>query len=258
METVDQWLVALETRYTRAFGRHELLKAIRALSARYVEQRATLPRRSPLDSAGKRAAFAAFYAPLHFLTTREVLRALEANRRRLDAIVDFGCGTGVAGAAWALAGPESTPFVRGVDHQSWAVAEAAWNWRALGLRGHARRSDMVSAAAQLVDRSTRHFLERTGSLFGWSVNELGTHGQRKLLPIVLELARRGSAVLIIEPVARRLTPWFDKWGDALTTAGGRQDDWRFDSELPPHLADLDAAAGFEREGLTARTLGINV
>ena len=35
-----------------------------------------LPDRNPLDSAGKRAAFAGFYAPLHFLTTREVITGL--------------------------------------------------------------------------------------------------------------------------------------------------------------------------------------
>jgi hypothetical protein len=42
----------------RALSMPELTRAIRALSARYVESRAQLPDRSPLDSAGKRAAFA--------------------------------------------------------------------------------------------------------------------------------------------------------------------------------------------------------
>ena len=81
----------------------KFLKAVRALSARYVERRAGLADRSPLDSAGKRAAFAAYYAPLHFLTTREVVRASgAASADSIDRILDLGCGTGAASAAWAL------------------------------------------------------------------------------------------------------------------------------------------------------------
>ena len=88
--------------------RSEFLKAIRALSARYVERRGALPDRSPLDSAGKRAAFAGFYAPLHFLTVRAVIggagRAAARNRvdrgRRLrHGRRRRGLGAGLRGAA---------------------------------------------------------------------------------------------------------------------------------------------------------------
>ena len=59
------------------------------------------PRRS--IRAGKRAAFALFYAPLHFMAVTAVVQALGADAPPPASIVDLGCGTGVAGAAWALA-----------------------------------------------------------------------------------------------------------------------------------------------------------
>jgi len=70
------WLVALESRHMANLTRQEFTRAVRALSARYVERRNQLPDRSPLDSAGKRAAFALFYAPVHLLTTREAIAHL--------------------------------------------------------------------------------------------------------------------------------------------------------------------------------------
>ena len=75
---LEVWLAALQHRHRAALTSAEFLKALRALSVRYVERRSELRSRSPLDSAGKRAAFAAFYAPLHFVTTQEVVRALSA------------------------------------------------------------------------------------------------------------------------------------------------------------------------------------
>ncbi len=88
--------------------RSEFLKAIRALSARYVERRGVLADRSPIDSAGKRAAFAGFYAPLHFLTVRAVVAS--PGRPAAGNHIDRGCrlrhgrgrrglGAGVRGAA---------------------------------------------------------------------------------------------------------------------------------------------------------------
>src|SRR5215210_1390656 len=54
----------------------ETARALRALSSCYVERRSKLAAGGALDTAGKRAAFALFYGPLHFLVTREVVRAL--------------------------------------------------------------------------------------------------------------------------------------------------------------------------------------
>jgi methylase of polypeptide subunit release factors len=100
--TDEAWIDALQQRHRAALTNSEFLKAVRALSARYVERRSSIRERSPLDSDGKKAAFAAFYAPLHFLTSREIVRQLSLHEAPISRIVDLGCGTGVVSAAWAL------------------------------------------------------------------------------------------------------------------------------------------------------------
>jgi hypothetical protein len=236
--------------------RPEFLKAIRALSARYVERRGTLPDRSPLDSAGKRAAFAAFYAPLHFVTARQVLANIGAPPG-ITTVVDAGCGTGVAGAAWALACTEP-PTIAGVDLNAWALDEARETWRALGLRGRASRSDFVSHLEQLAAKPMRGVPPfHTGIVCGWSVNELDPRNRARAAAAVDALAARGLRILIIEPISRSLVPWWDDWASRAVSRGGRTDEWRFADVLPPFLAALSVDAGFARAELTARSLCFN-
>lgn len=259
---LDGWVEALIARHAAAFTRPELLKAIRALSARYVESRAGLPRRSPLDSAGKRAAFATFYAPLHFVTTGLVIQALDARLTQVRGILDLGCGTGPASAAWTLACAEP-PAIAGVDRDAWTLAEARWNWAMLGLSGRAERGDMVAALARrTVSRrpaSSGHVLRgiparALGVVLAWSVNELDAAPRAALLDAVLRVAAQGPRVLVIEPVARSAAPWWREWAAAIVAAGGRSDEWAFDARLPRPLAALDSGAGFDRPYLKARSL----
>ena len=251
-DLIDQWLRALMARHTSALRRPEFLRAIRALSARYVESRAALQTRSPIDSAGKRAAFAAFYAPLHFFTTHAIVQALGLHRRPLRRIVDLGCGTGVAGAAWAAALGSPDVELQGIDANAWAASEATWSWRMLGLHGRARRGDLVRAAESLArERSAG---PAAGIVLGWAVNELNPAARARLLGALLDLAGRGTTVLVIEPIARRPVPWWDDWSSAIVSTGGRADAWRLKTTLPAVLADLDEAAGFQRDELSARTL----
>jgi hypothetical protein len=114
------WLRALEARHLADLRVPEVTRALRALSSAYVERRHKVERGATLDTAGKRAAFALFYAPLHFLTTTLVVRAIGADALPLRGIVDLGCGTGAAGAAWALA--TGARAVLGIDRHSWAAA----------------------------------------------------------------------------------------------------------------------------------------
>jgi hypothetical protein len=243
---LGRWIAALQVRHRGPFTNAEFLKAVRALSARYVERRGQLPDRSPLDSAAKRAAFAAFYSPIHFLTVDRVVEALGAARRAGEALTDLGCGTGVAAAAWACR-CDVPPVLTGIDRHAWALDEAAWTWRSLGLEGRTSRGDLLRAR-----------LEPASSIVaGWSVNELDQEARRQLLPRLLEAAGRGTSVLVIEPIGRRATPWWPEWASAWTARGGRTDEWRFDEPLPPPLDLLDEAAGFRRDALTAKTLWIS-
>jgi hypothetical protein len=255
--TAESWIDAVLARHTTALTTAEFNRALRALSVRYVERRASLPARSPTDSAGKRSAFAAFYGPLHFLTTREIVRALGADARPFDTIVDLGCGTGVASAAWALE-RSGRCTIQGIDKDDWALGEAKWNWTSLGLRGRATRGDMVRAldgfVGPAVARGARGSA-RTAIVAGWSINELDNASRERLLPLLVAAASQGAAVLVIEPLARGVTPWWDDWAEAFSAAGGRADEWKFDVALPPPLARIDDTAGFSREGLGARTMG---
>jgi hypothetical protein len=61
-------------------------------------------------------------------------------------------------------------------------------------------------------------------------------------------------VLVVEPIARRVNPWWPEWADSFRSAGGREDDWRLRPELPERLALLGRAAGLDVRELTGRSL----
>jgi hypothetical protein len=233
-------MTALEARHLADLRVQEVTRALRALSSAYVERRASVA----LDSAGKRAAFALFYAPLHFIVTSVAVRGLGAESPPPRTIVDLGCGTGAAGAAWSIETGCKSPVI-GIDRHPWAVSEARWTYRQLKVPGQARQGDL--------DRPPR-LSQGTAIVAGYVLNELQRESRERVLNHFTEAARRNARVLIIEPIARKGTPW---WADArsrLEQVGGRADEWRVPIELPPLLALLDKAAGLEHRELTARTL----
>jgi len=248
---LGHWLSALDTRHRANLTRQEFTRAVRALSARYVQRRGQLPERSPLDSAGKRAAFALFYAPLHFLTAQALLTRAGV-RIDLAQLTDLGCGTGVCGAAWAGL-HDVPPGLTGIDSHPWALDEARWNWRTLGLRGHAVRGNLVTAARALL-RKTDTALGTTGIMAGWSINELSKTDRADLLTTIDQLMDRGATVAILEPLAREVTPWWDEWAARLERHGIFAGDLKADVDLPAPLADYSDAAGFRKKELGARAL----
>ena len=210
----------------------------------YVERRGEVAPSAALSGAGKRAAFALFYGPLHFAVTREVVRHLEAATPPPERIHDLGCGSGAAGAAWAL---ESRPnvFLRGVDVHPWAISETNWSWGRLRLDGRARQG-----------RVERERLPEAGGavVLAYAVNELSEAARDDLLSRLAQAADRGARILVVEPISRRAVPWWDEWTTRLGRLGGRADRWRFAADLPERWRLLDRAAGLDHRELTARSL----
>jgi len=252
LDVARRWLAALDARYRRDLTTSEFLRAVRALSARYVETRHQLDRRPAIDSRGKRAAFAAFYAPLHYFTVAAIIDALGAATPALDGLLDLGCGTGAASAAWASA-MRGTRII-GIDRDRWMPAEARGTWRHFGLRGTARTGDLVRALAEVSPTRRPPSAPRRGVLLAWTVNELDRDARHRALEGLTRLSHTGTAVLVVEPIARAVVPWWPAWQEAFIARGGRADEWRFPAALPSALVETSRAAGFNREALTARTL----
>jgi SAM-dependent methyltransferase len=240
----EPFLAALEQRHFSDLTFSEVTRALRALSSAYVERReSALANHRALDGAGKRAAFALYYGPIHFAMVRAILRELGVVPPS-GLVIDVGCGTGVAGAAIAAA---STPPSRiiGIDTHPWTLEEARFTYRALGLggearKGHAGRTRIPEKASFVVA--------------AFLVNELGEADRAALLAELAAAVRRGAAVLIVEPISLRISPWWKEWAAAFQALGGRADEWKIRADLPPLVTRLARASGLRPEALTARTL----
>ncbi len=236
-------MAALESRHLADLRVAEVTRALRALSSAYVERRHKVASGSTLDSAGKRAAFALYYGPLHFMAASHVLAQLEA--AYASRVVDLGCGTGVVGAAWALRAADVHPTLTGIDRHPWAVEETRRTYRDLGLMGQARTGDVtkippVRAADAVVA--------------GYVLNELPEPARLQVENQLLDIASAGAGVLIMEPIARGVAPWWDSLAVRFAAAGARVDEWRFQPEVPDIVATLGRAAGLNYREIRLRTI----
>src|SRR5437773_1650016 len=102
-ELFRRWVTALEAKHLADLTFPEVSRALRALSSTYVERREKLAGGAALSGAGKRAAFALFYGPLHHLLLAHIVKTLPDATQNVAAVLDLGCGTGASGAAWAQA-----------------------------------------------------------------------------------------------------------------------------------------------------------
>jgi hypothetical protein len=265
-------MAALEKRHLADLTFSEVSRALRALSSTYVERRAKLKEGGALAGAGKRAAFALFYGPLHFLLVREIVSALGEPFTTVDSLLDLGCGTGASGAGWAMACAR-TPRLTAVDRHPWAIDEARRTCADLGLRATLRvddlnhvtfdlrrpnkgRADPRRAESTPGARPT-HDTRRCGVLLAFAVNEIADAAQRDaLLTRLIDAASAGAHVVVVEPLAGFVAPWWNQWRDAFEHIGGHANEWRFRMALPPIVEKLDRAAGLNHRELKARTLTI--
>jgi SAM-dependent methyltransferase len=240
----DRWMQSLEATHLADLTFSEISRALRALSSAYVERRARLPEGAALSGSGKRAAFALFYGPLHYLLIRHIVDTLPGAVHHAPTLVDLGCGTGAAGAAWA-ASRARPPRVMGIDRHPWTLAAAAATYRAFGLPAQTRQGDVATTP---LPRGPAGFLA------AFTVNELSDASRDALKRRLLDRAAHGDRVLIVEPVARFVARWWSEWQHDFEQIGGRADEWRIRPELPAIVQKLDRAAGLNHRELTGRSL----
>ncbi len=243
--SLEDWTRALEARHLADLQFPEVTRALRALSSTYVERRGGLQSGAALSGAGKRAAFALFYGPLHYVLLRSIAEQLPGAATVPGPIVDLGCGTGAAGAGWVSACAHP-PALIGIDRHPWAVREAARAYRELGLNGRTRAGDVGRDPLP----------KGRAYLAAFTLNELSQAARETLLSKLLERVTRGDAVLIVEPLARGVARWWSAAIAPFVEAGGRADEWRFRVELPAIVAKLDRAAGLNHREITGRSLWI--
>jgi Methyltransferase domain len=142
---LDNWMTRLEARHLANLQFAEVSRALRALSSAYVERRETaIAAGRVTDTVGKRAAFALYYGPLHFVATQEVLAALSVPRETPDLsrpVVDLGCGTGAVGAA--VASWTGARRMHGIDVHPWALEEARATYACFGLNATVTRASVA-------------------------------------------------------------------------------------------------------------------
>jgi SAM-dependent methyltransferase len=258
-------MAELERRQLADLTFAEVARALRALSSAYVERRSRLKQGAALSGVGKRAAFALYYGPLHYLLLSHVVSALGETVREIDTLLDLGCGTGASGAAWAGACARR-PRVVAVDRNPWAVDEARRCYAALGVNATVRVGDFRREIDSGVGRRSRSSASaaddrrsgrRSGVLLAFALNEIDD--QQSLDAIREALLRRadsGERILIVEPLAGFVAPWWDGWARAFIARGGRSDQWRVRLPVPPIVEKLGRAAGLDYRELRGRSLAV--
>ncbi len=242
----DHWCETTLGRFIPPLSFSEVRKGVRALSSLYVERRAEgrLSARS-LEGHGKRAAFACYYAPLHFLAAWHAAAPLAQDAtQEVKRVIDLGCGSGAAGAACARALGGAS--VLGLDRSGWALGEARRTWRAFGLVGRARRGVLPAA------------LPRWGRgdllCVAWAVNELDEAPRDALLEALLRAVERDARLLLLEPLAGAASPWWDAWRKRFADAGVESHALKRTLALPAWIQRMDKAAGLRHRPLGARVL----
>src|SRR5262249_34773481 len=128
----------------------------------------------------------------------------------------------------------------------WAAEEARETYRLFRLQARTRVEDAAKAS----------FPERTAVVAAFTVNELDPPARDRLLPRILTHAAQGNRVLIVEPLAGFVAPWWAEWQRGFLSGGGHANEWRVRTPLPPIVEKLDRASGLNHREITGRALWI--
>ncbi len=250
-QTTDRkvrYLDALLDRHLKDLKFSEVTRALRALSAGYVEKREEGGLARALDGRGKRAAFALFYGTTHFLAANALVREMDLGFTGPGAsratILDLGCGTGVCGAAWAIESDASTRVV-GADRSSFALHEARWTYATLRVKGETSRS--ITETLDSIRRPD-------GIVVGWTLNELDDAKRDFIATKLLPWVSKGSRLLVIEPVSKRVAPWWDEWVGRFPKDRCVVAEKKLRLVLPPKIALLARSAGLGVDATVVRVL----
>lgn len=243
-ERLDAWLAGARERAPGLTTR-DLRKGVRALSSLYVERRHHGGAAGALEGSAKRAAFASFYAALHFLTAYHAAERLLCGAPLPARIVDLGAGTGAAGAglACALGGG---PRLLALERSGWALGEARHTFAAFGLSARLRRVRLPAGLPQT--RGTDLLCA------GWLLNECEPDTRQTLLDWLAAGARRGARILVLEPLAGGTVPWWSEAASQLADAGIESDLLKLRIRRPELVEELDRAAGLDHREIGARVL----
>lgn len=253
-----RYLEALQDRHLKDLKFSEVTRALRALSAGYVEKREEGGVAKALDGRGKRAAFGLYYGTTHFLAVEALIQELglgfNGGEIKLDGqrskhlsniqILDLGCGTGVCGAAWSLGSSRPTN-VLGVDRSSFALHETRWTYNTLRIQGDTSRS--ISETLDAI--RPPHAI-----VLGWTLNELDDARRDLVGERIAPWVARGSRLLIVEPISKRVTPWWDDWIKRFPLDRCVVAEKRLRLDLPPKIALLARSAGLGTESTAIRVM----
>ena len=75
-----------------------------------------------------------------------------------------------------------------------------------------------------------------------------------MLDVLDQLLQRGATLVVLEPLARGVAPWWDEWAARLAPRGVRENDVKAEVDLPAPLDAFSDAAGFRKKELGVRVM----
>ena len=133
-----------------------------------------------------------------------------------------------------------------LDRSAWALAEARQSFRLLGVRGRTRRVELPAGLPRL----------GAGDLVtaGYVLNELPPAAREQLMVAFARALGAGARLLVLEPLARGISPWWDNSVRRLAPAGAEAALFKWRIERPAWIERLDDASGLDHREIGARVI----